>query len=315
MRTKRINISSPELDNTEQKWWDDNAQVIEKIWAQNIHFQNVIRLPYLAKMKAFFLEGNSKRPVKILEIGCGSGWVCRLVADKDFHVIGTDFSQGQLAIAHQNAKAFDKEAYCTYEQADASTFQKKDIDGVVIHALLHHLSTEELTNFFEQFAQLPSGTKIFMYEPVFFNRQAGEKSLRDKIINKLIYKLRNYSLARARKIGSTDQDLAKVMTRIDKDAAENGWYISPKEVPFYEGELERFVEPLCTLQKKYIVNKTDLDIAQELTLNSIDKPDGFFANTLIPLAIKLDELSFSGKFTHYMEEHQHLFVCFEWIKK
>jgi hypothetical protein len=41
MRTKRINESNPVLDEEELIWWNENAETIEEIWAQNIHFQRL----------------------------------------------------------------------------------------------------------------------------------------------------------------------------------------------------------------------------------------------------------------------------------
>ena len=314
MRTKRIYESNAVLDEEERIWWNENAETIEEIWAQNIHFQKIIRLPYLLKMKFFFNQGDITRPVKILEIGCGTGWVCRLVADEKFHVIGTDFSEGQLAIAHKMAKEFHKEKYCTYELADASTIQK-DIDGVVIHALLHHLSTREIGIFFENFAHLKKGTKVFLYEPVFFDKRNEKPSFRDKVINKLIHMLKNYALNKARKIGKENKELTLAMNKINTDAELNGWYISPKEIPFAEGELEELLEKNFVINRKYIVNKTELEIAQALTMNCINKPGLLYSKILIPLSRKLDNLLFKGTFTQYLFPNQHLFVCFEIIKK
>jgi 2-polyprenyl-3-methyl-5-hydroxy-6-metoxy-1,4-benzoquinol methylase len=314
MRTERILESTKEIDEAERIWWDTNAEIIEKIWAQNLELQKQIRLSYLSRMKKFFLSDSSKRPFKVLEIGCGTGWVGRLVAGPDLHIIGTDFSEGQLTIARQMAKQFGQDKYCVYELADASSFQD-DVDGVIIHALLHHLSAKELEIFFGQFAKFKPGTKIFIYEPVFFNKQTGEKSFFDKVTNKLIDVVKTYALNRAKKIGHEDTELVLQMDSIFKAADKNGWYISPKEVPFYENELENFLSPLCDLKRKYIVNKTDLDLSQALTFYGIQKPDFIFSKVLFPVAKVLDKASLKGKFTHYLPPNQHLFVCYEWIRK
>ena len=92
MRTERIVVSTKELDELEKEWWNSNAETIEKIWAQNLDLQKQIRLFYLSRMKKFFLTGTNKKPFKVLEIGCGTGWVGRLIAGPGLHIIGTDFS-------------------------------------------------------------------------------------------------------------------------------------------------------------------------------------------------------------------------------
>ncbi len=79
------------------------------------------------------------------------------------------------------AKQFNKEKYCAYELADASSF-KKEVDGVVIHALLHHLSANELKKFFTQFAVKNRYKSFCLRAPLFckaarkniFNGQAAE---------------------------------------------------------------------------------------------------------------------------------------------
>ena len=243
MRTSRIYESDFEIDELEKNWWNNNATIIEKIWAQNIHFQKIIRLPYLKRMKFFFLNNNMKKPFRILEVGCGTGWVCRLVADEEINIIGTDFSEGQLNIANAMSKMFNKDKYCVYQLADASSFNK-DVDGVVIHALLHHLSTKELENFFTEFAKLSPGTKIFMYEPTFFKTQSDKPSIFDKVINKAIIILKKQAINFAKYIGKPDLELKTAIDKLYEDAEKFGWYISPKEVPFYESEIEDLVGKL-----------------------------------------------------------------------
>jgi 2-polyprenyl-3-methyl-5-hydroxy-6-metoxy-1,4-benzoquinol methylase len=139
MRLTRIKTSTAEQDELEHNWWNTNSDLIETIWANSYSIQKAIRLPYLKRMKQFFLKDAKSLPVKILEVGCGTGWVCRLIADNDFHVVGTDFSESQINRAKQEALHFKKSEFCTYQLADASTFDK-EYDGVVIHALLHHLT-------------------------------------------------------------------------------------------------------------------------------------------------------------------------------
>ena len=314
MRATRIEESDPLLDKLEMDWWNQNAQLIEKIWALNLDFQNLIRLPYLSKMKRFFLKNNPNKNIKVLEIGCGSGWVCRLVADEQFQIIGTDFSEKQLTIAREQAKLFGKDNFCKYELADAASFQK-DIDGVVIHALLHHLSKNELMTFFEQIKKLDSGTKVYLYEPVFISPKNISPSLKDKILNKLIVKLKNYSINKAKIEGQADITLKNAIDRLYEQAEKNGWYISPKEVPFYQDELYGYLKPHFQIEKEYIVNRTDLEIAQSLILNQTEKPSFMFSKVLIPLSIWLDTQALKGNFSKYIQPLQHQFLCLEMIKK
>jgi cyclopropane fatty-acyl-phospholipid synthase-like methyltransferase len=173
-------------------------------------------------MKKFFLAGTDKKPFKVLEIGCGTGWVGRLIAGPDLHIIGTDFSEGQLAIATQMARQFGKDKYCTYELADASFFPD-DVDGVIIHALLHHLSAKELEIFFGQFAKFKPGTKILYMSRYFLPNKQVKNLFFDKVTNKLIQVVKTYAVNRAKKIGHEDTELVQQMDSIFKAADKNGW--------------------------------------------------------------------------------------------
>ena len=96
---------------------------------------------------------------------------------------------------------------------------------------------------------------------------------------------------------------------------KNGWYISPKEVPFYEDELSEYLAPSFIIKKRYIVNKSDLEISQALVMNKINKVDFMFSKILIPLSAWLDKLAFKGNFTFFIAPLNHQFVCFELIRK
>lgn len=314
MRTERIDKSTIALDSLEQKWWNENAEGIEKIWALNYEYQKLIRLPYLKNMKDFFLEGNPNKKIKILEVGCGSGWVCRMIADENIHVFGTDFSASQIEIAKQQAMLFNKSNYCTYKLADVSDFNA-DIDAVVIHAILHHLSKEELDLFFSQIKNIKPGCKVFLYEPVFIKPQNIKPTIKDKVLHRAINFLRNSAIKYAKKFGRFNHEIKNQLESIYADASKNGWYLSPKEVPFYQDELYAFLEPSFVIKKEYIVNKTDLEVAQTFVLNSFERPSRIFSNLFFKLIISLDKLSFKGNFTNYIKPLQHQFVCFELVRK
>ena len=115
--------------------------------------------------------------------------------------------------------------------ADASSF-KKNIDGVVIHALMHHLSEEELKFFIEELSKLPPDTKVFLYEPVFIKHQASKPSIRDKILNKIITKLKRISIKRAQKLGSMDTELKNEIENIYEEAKKQRMVYITERSPF-----------------------------------------------------------------------------------
>jgi len=314
MRLKRIVDPDPALDKLEQDWWNENAELVERIWAQTPAIQKSIRLPYLKKMRSFFLRGAAGKKIKILEVGCGSGWVCRHIAGPDVHITGTDFSEKQLEIARENATKENKSSYCSYELADASYFPD-GFDGVVIHAVLHHLSEKELRHFFSVLKKIRKGTKVFFYEPFFINPTTRPPSLAEKVLSNLSSRIKYYAMKTIAKSGEKDHALVQKLDNIAKLAEENGWYISPKEVPFREGELESYLSADFTLKDRYFVNKTDLEISQMLGYYRLDqKPSPVFTNFFIPAAIMLDRWLFRRNFRPYIPENSHVFACLEYIK-
>ena len=313
MRLKRIEISTTELNRIENEWWNTNSDLIEIIWANSFELQQAIRLPYLKRMKSFFLDTAKQTPVKILEIGCGTGWVGRLVADESLHIIGTDFSESQINRAKEEAKRFNKDKFCQYELSDASTFTK-DVDGVLIHAVLHHLSTEELNTFFNEFSKLKKGTKVFFYEPVFFEPNT-KTGLLEKALNRAILFIKKYAFQQIEKTNAINKQLLSEWNKIYDDATKNGWYISPKEVPFYETEFLDYLHKYGIIKQQFIVNHTDLDIAQKLTLHNMHKPGKLYTQFIIPAVIMLEKQLFKRNFRPFIYRDQHLFVCYELIIK
>jgi hypothetical protein len=76
----RSELPDPEIDREEEAWWNEHAATIEAIWAMAAPVRRTIRAPYLGRARQFFLEGTHLRPTRCLEVGCGSGWVGRMIA-------------------------------------------------------------------------------------------------------------------------------------------------------------------------------------------------------------------------------------------
>ena len=96
---------------------------------------------------------------RVLDIGCGTGHLARILTDRGFDVVGIDISPKMLAIARQNAPD------ASFEVADARTFE---LDAPVQLALStfdtfnHLLSTDDLGAAFHQVhAALADGGRFF----------------------------------------------------------------------------------------------------------------------------------------------------------
>lgn len=235
-RTKRQLKTSRKLDLLEQSWWDKNAKTIARVWQLDEKTSWIIRKDYTQKAKKFFM--GKKKTVKILEIGCGSGWVGQLIAGPNMYIIGTDYSHSQIRLARENASKKGLERYCQYQWIDSVKELKKThlVDGILIHAFLHHLNGEEIENFFKALhIYFPYGTKIWIYEPTFYS---SKKNLSVEInwLTNLCLKIANFLFTTLQKIylknNLINQDVTNDFLSLTKRAQVNNWYLSPKEVPF-----------------------------------------------------------------------------------
>jgi ubiquinone/menaquinone biosynthesis C-methylase UbiE len=79
-----------------------------------------------------------KKPLKILEAGCGNGWLShRLAAIPGSNVIGADINFTEIK---QAAKVFQKisDLHFVYGQIDSGTFEEKQFDIVVFAASIQY---------------------------------------------------------------------------------------------------------------------------------------------------------------------------------
>jgi len=248
----RIRADSPNdiEDEREHLWWNTNADLIEIIWANDDEIRRLLRTPYLIKARNFLTE-NGFHTAIIFEIGSGSGWVGRLIIQgTQSRLFGIDLSEAQVDIAQTNAKDENLSAQCTYicaNLSDAALHIKEQgvINGLVIHAILHHLTWSEINQILSDSVRLGQGAKLFAYEPVFFRKSRGE-SVRGNIFSGLSRMMAVScslcALIIMRLFGrlfSVDRDL-NILDRLDrvtKEAVENQFVLSPKEVVFDHREL------------------------------------------------------------------------------
>ena len=311
MREKRIAKSSPEFDRVENQWWNTNSALLERVWALSYPLQKAIRYHYLKKAKEFLKRGNDKS--LIWEVGCGTGWVCRMIADKDFNIIGTDFSTSQIETAIEQAKKFNKEQYCKYKVSDASSIVTGH-NGIVISAMLHHLTEEELKAFFRIIESQNRGVKVFLYEPVFTQPNSDNGKLYAWLF-KLVIRIYVRAVDMILKLtGRKDVQLVSATNNLWIEADKNGWFLSPKEVPFYEDELNQYLEPHFIINKKYFVNSTDYTIAQNLIFYKKENPGFFYTQIILRIATLLDKVFFKLNF-RAISKGQYFFCCYELTKK
>ena len=281
-RPRRLR-STPEWDRREVEWWDANAALIERIWGLSEPLCRGARQRYIEDIGSRFLQLKAARPLRILEIACGSGWPGRILASSALKVTGMDFSEGQIQIAR--AKAVEMgQTNCDYVQMDINqmneSFQSGQFDGAFIHCGIHHLSTAELIEFAELLGHSPKGFPTILVEPVYLDRAHFLGRLSGKVVT-TIYRLLQYFVLSS---FERDEIVIQALQELLQLATNNGWFFSPKEVPFDVGEVRRLFSPHFEIKEITPVTYFGLSTAQYLTaLKDQDQASRVAARVLPPL--------------------------------
>ena len=97
-----------------------------------------------AMLRSYLSEIDMPDAARVLEVGCGTGPVCRLVAGWPAvgEVVGVDPSAGLLARARELSAGLDN---IVYREADGSAlpFDSGAFDVVILHTLLTHVPSQE----------------------------------------------------------------------------------------------------------------------------------------------------------------------------
>jgi SAM-dependent methyltransferase len=118
---------------------------------------------YLAKTVAFLLLMPAP-PARVVEFGCGTGWLSLIFAARGYDVIGVDISPDAIQIAEQTRAAAGRDGISfrigDYEDAAFDA----PVDCVVFHDALHHAESEALA-MRAAFAALRPGGMVICMEP------------------------------------------------------------------------------------------------------------------------------------------------------
>jgi SAM-dependent methyltransferase len=237
----RYQSSTDELDAAEARWWREFGEVeADYCWVQPSDVRQFLRIGYLRRIIA-----ELPRNGVVLDIGCGSGWLSsHLAASRDVRVLGVDFSEEQITRARESftrGRTDDRLNFVTDNaQLDRvrALLPPHGADAIVLHAVLHHLSCEEIDRLFRTLRdQLAApGAKVFILEPVRY-AMPGAGSLGGavrRLIDAWILMPLRGQRSGWRQMSAEE---AKILARIDSRGA------SPKETPFLPDEIEELLGP------------------------------------------------------------------------
>jgi 2-polyprenyl-3-methyl-5-hydroxy-6-metoxy-1,4-benzoquinol methylase len=302
------------INELENRWWNGAGNIIEKVWVLPDDICSKLRYDYVKKASAFFRQASVST---ILDLGCGSGWIGRMIADENLIYVGIDFSETQISIAKAKSAEALNSTYLSYYCINdfASLPELKDINGIIIHAFLHHLYGEELNTLFKKLqAFLPKGCKFFIMEPVYpkkVNRSMSEdkKQMAGDLIQsaKAFLSSTKLRLINENKLDcSTENELDALIVESNR----NGFFFSPKEVPFKFAEIESFLSKYGIINNFYYCGVLNLEAAQLLALIPDKNLREDWSNIILPFINKIDQFVIeSGYFDN--REDQYLFTCFE----
>lgn len=293
LKLQRAPQAGAELNARELAWWNANAGTIAKVWEMAPEVSWAVRRAYLERARKFFLAGRER--VTLLELGCGSGWLGQSIAGPSLRIIGTDFSESQITLARERAAANGLSAFCEYHVADAVHWAEdaRAADGAVIHAFLHHLDDAEIDSVLRGLrARLQPGARVWIYEPAFLEADESAAGARSDplawLLKNAVQACSALVRAGAGALGLRDEATAKQFERLAQMAGENGWYLSPKEIPFFRGQFTQRIERVFALRDCYWATLYLVGWAFEFNLLRSTAIRKAACATVLPLAARCD---------------------------
>src|ERR1700749_1146982 len=176
----------------EKNWWDKNGDYMSYQWKMTPYLNKIVREELEKDYGNFVLMPGKK----LLDVGCGSGWLANYFAGRGMSVLGIDVSKEQIEAAEKLRTGENKERLnficCDLVNWDCDDL-KDEFDVVFVNAFLHHLPLVELELILNKIAfVLKSGGKVYLYEPLEYSGdKKGIVRFIDSVNNKFIHVLLN----------------------------------------------------------------------------------------------------------------------------
>lgn len=215
----------------EKIWWNMYGDYMTYQWQLTPHLHQAIRVPLEKEYEEYLLQPGGK----LLDLGCGSGWLSFHFAEQGMSVLGIDLSREQINSANE-LKAKKGVGNVEFECADFmdwnSGHYEGGFDSVFVSAFMHHLPEVELELIVRKIASVVKpGGRVFMYEPL---TAARSRSLLVKLIDRLCF------AALLLLLDKLPKWLDLISDRHKKELARGYTMTSPHERPVDVGLLKTF---------------------------------------------------------------------------
>lgn len=148
---------------TEEEWWNQYGEINKSIWNYDEYLQPLVRGPYLQEMFTFLFQPGGK----LLDFGCGTGWVSLPFAQQGMWVEGIDSAPEQVERAWKEAQRLQLNNVNYAVGGLEQIGQHGPYSAAVVHSLIHHLPAQQQAEILVKIAQaLETGGRIFLYEPM-----------------------------------------------------------------------------------------------------------------------------------------------------
>ena len=166
----------------EKSWWDMYGDYMTYQWQLTPHLHQVIRTP----LEKEYVDYLYKPRGRLLDLGCGSGWLSFHFAEKGMSVLGIDLSNEQISAANELKNRCSAENV-KFECADFIDWKIEPyygyFDSVFVSAFMHHLPEVELELIVSKVASVVKpGGRVFLYEPLTSSRP---RSMSVKVVDRI----------------------------------------------------------------------------------------------------------------------------------
>jgi ubiquinone/menaquinone biosynthesis C-methylase UbiE/uncharacterized protein YbaR (Trm112 family) len=138
--------------------------------SSNDYDEKVTGSPYFIALDSLVFHGWVRRSLTegqwILELGCGTGRQCAMVASRRIHTIGIDISEEMLIVAQEKLlkKGLDRYVNLIVADAENPPIKNDALAACVIVGTLHHVNDPEST-VLNGVKKVTTGGGFFSYDP------------------------------------------------------------------------------------------------------------------------------------------------------